>query len=241
MGSIIEKIQFNFKNKNDSLLFIDHFNDKMNDCFVYENRKLSEKNITFDSEKYSISSEHEPFFNSIDDYESIAEVIQEFLELYSIVKFDGFFERSFGNCGDTTIVEYSFNKESKELKIRSLFADQDSLSYCYECDEDFEEPLMYLTDYKEGEIYHCPYCGEEISLDVSEYIKIIKIKQSSKLDYYKKIISECTDEMEFLGIIEGFKIASMIYCNENDELKNEIIKSYKNDVSLKGMEAFLKS
>ena len=62
-----------------------------------------------------------------------------------------------------------------------------------------------------------------------------------KLDYYKKIISECNDEMEFVGIIEGFKIAAMVYCSSDDNLKSEVIDVNKKDVTILGMEQFLKS
>ena len=82
------------------------------------------------------------------------------------------------------------DEKNKELTIRTVFAEFDSLYMCPECEEDFEEALVYIEDYKKGETYTCPYCGETITFDATECITKIKLEEfNNKKEDEQKICS----------------------------------------------------
>lgn len=121
--------------------------------------------------------DEEPLFKTWDAGEQIKYFVEEFVKKFPDEPFYLDDTESFNNCGDTTYYEYKYDEKLKELTIRTVYSEWgEGLYDCPECEECFEEALVYLENYEEGKTYICPECGAEIMFDAKETIEKIKLE-----------------------------------------------------------------
>lgn len=176
MGCTRDTINMIVKSKEMAEKAMKLFNEVLKDE-LYFHFEIEEDDIREEDDCFIIEIDEEPLFLTWEGNEQVAFFVKEFILQNPKESFYLENTTSFSNCGDTNYYEYTYDEKNKELTIRTVFAEFDSLYMCPECEEDFEEALVYIEDYKKGETYTCPYCGETITFDAAECITKIKLEE----------------------------------------------------------------
>ena len=175
MGCTCEIINFSVNSRETMLELIDLFNSTMIEEFYDLDFKLKRENIKQHENEFWIYIDEEPLFACYECGEQVTDFVKKFIKEHPDNKIFADYHCTFSNCGDATYIRYIYNPESKELEIKSLFGEDSGLYMCPECEEEFEDALMELEDYDPNKRFECPACGAEISLEVSQDIKVVAL------------------------------------------------------------------
>lgn len=118
-------------------------------------------------EEYYIDVDDEPLFNMMDNGSQLVNVILEYIKCFPDDEFSANYYCTFNNCGAVFMTDYKYNG-NRRLRLEHRWSENESLSYCNECDTAFwENPICTIEDYEEGEVYHCSNCGAELEWDAN--------------------------------------------------------------------------
>lgn len=173
MGCTHEIINMHFQKRNVAKNMIEMFNDFFKSKLYYSSMKLNYEDIKYEEDVYKIVIDQEPLFTIYDCGMQVQELIIEFLKKYPNIIFYVDYTCTFSNCGDCLYIEY--HCENNNIKIKEMYGNDMGLYFCPECEEEFDDALMYIEDYVPNKKYICPYCKKEISLEVNvnEYTLVI--------------------------------------------------------------------
>ena len=182
MGCTTDVINAKFKKEEDIKLFIDLFNEILKDDLYYDEYDLEDIKIEKEEDEYHIFFENEPMFYTADGIEITKHFVKEFVSAYPEIHFSMDYFCSYSNCGDVNLTEYSYSGNNK-IFVKETYSDQEGIYMCEECEEDFDEPLVFFDEYDENVDYLCPECGAKNTLDVGineYYIEFINERWEEK-------------------------------------------------------------
>ena len=168
MGCTNDVINARLKTKEDIKTFITEFNNILNDDLYYDEYDVKDIEIEEELNGYHIFFENEPMFCTADGGDITEYFIKEFVKKYPDIHFSMDYFCSYSNCGDVLFIEYEYNGNNTIL-VKQKNAEQEGIYMCAECEEDFDEPLVFFDEYNENEEYICPECGARNTLEVWEY------------------------------------------------------------------------
>lgn len=178
MSCTIDVFNADFGTKDHALAFIKLFNEMLKED-LYIAHEISERDIEFKFDQYSISIDESPLFSMAERGGQLLPVIKRFLLENPDAIFSAYYSCSFTNCGDTTYIECTYNDGI--LTIETRWGELPYETYCEECeydsDEEDEDYIVDLATWEEDKIYKCPNCGAVIEFEAEHDIQKIKIKQ----------------------------------------------------------------
>lgn len=179
MGCTIDCINVTLKNRSYLDNFLKEFYEFLKDYFYDKNYKIH-PNCIFSASPISecyIDIGEEPLFKMDENGGQVDAFIREYVKKYSDVDISMFYSNEKLNCDGAIHIEYIYDSKNKELTITRKYADNMCISYCPECEEYFDETLVYLDKYDENANYYCPKCGEELFLEVETTIEVKKLEE----------------------------------------------------------------
>lgn len=176
MGCTCDYVNINLKTREMAETALKLFAELLEEDLYGSFFDIDEIDIEEKEDGFWVRFEEEPLFNTWDDGEQIKLFVKEFIKKFPDEPFYLDNTTSFNNCGDTYYYEYIYDENKKQLTIRTIYSEDSGLYYCPECEEYFDDPLVYIDEYKKGETYTCPECGAEIEYDADETIQKIKLE-----------------------------------------------------------------
>ena len=177
MGCTQDVVNINIKNKTNLKIFLDEFNKTLKDELWMDEIDIDDLEIEKSIYKDFIHTyfEAEPMFCEADGMNIIKEFLQYFSLKYPTIHYKVSYFCSYTNCGDVNSCDFSHNNDN-EIKIVELYCEQEGIYECKECEEIFDEALVFFDEYDENTEYLCPICGAKNTLNVykKEYSLILE-------------------------------------------------------------------
>lgn len=172
MGCSFDKITATFETKEQTKVFTDIYNEKLEDDFYWgEDSFLADDDFTLQNGLYHLWIEDEPLFRTMENGDQLVDVIYSYLEAVPDCSFYLEYECTFNNCGAIVFTTYRYKDGT--LKIVDKNSEDSYLDYCPECDwESYEdenmngEALCTIDEWEEGKDYVCPNCGAVLDWEV---------------------------------------------------------------------------
>ena len=175
MGCTNENVTFICKTKKEIHQMIDLFNDILKDELYYGKYDLEDSEIEETEDGFSLNFEEMPLLCGYEEGTQIEDFAVEYAKKYPDKDFTIYYLCTFSNCGDALDIEIIYSAKDKKISIRKLYGEYAGIEFCSECEETFDETLVYLENYDPNETYICPYCGAKLTLDVSKITKEIQL------------------------------------------------------------------
>lgn len=167
-------INITTKNIEEMNKFILFFQETLKEYFYYDDFEVKMEEILETNEDCWINIEEEPMFFNAENELLIDELIKDFIQKYPTIEISLDYTCIQMNCGETLYKEYKYDGNKEKIYVVEKFADDDAISFCWHCDEYFEEALLYIEDFEENLEFECPNCGEKLYMD--GYVKKYDIK-----------------------------------------------------------------
>jgi hypothetical protein len=172
MGCTFDNVMLTCENKEIADKFAETFNRVLTEDLYYgkaEFELFSDDN----PDEYITTADAEPMFYSYEDGSQVEDAVCEFAKENAEEKFTVEYNCTFSNCGDALYIRFEYKDNC--LTVTERYANADAISYCEECDADFDEPLCFLDDYDPDEEYVCSECGAMLKLDFDENIRTLTL------------------------------------------------------------------
>ena len=153
------------KSKKDMDTFISLFKNFLKKDFYDNDFEIREDNIIELKDCCWTSIQEEPMFTRNENGVQIEMLIKEFVKQNPKTEISLDYSCLQMNCGETLYLEYEYNGNGKTIEVVEKFANDDGIHECWNCDEYFEEALLYIEDFEDGKEYECPNCGTKLSLE----------------------------------------------------------------------------
>ena len=173
MGCTYDVINVKLNNLNDAVIFINIFNQVLKNDFYFKDFKVEDDSIEDNGSEVLINIEGEPLFAHAEGVELCECLIKEFVRIHPTINIQLDYSCTYSNCGEALYAKFDYCK-SNIINVKIISADYDGIFWCEECDEEFEEALLYIEDYEDGKTCICPNCGATLSLNA--YINKYQIK-----------------------------------------------------------------
>lgn len=193
MGCSFDRITATFETKEQTKVFADIYNEKLEDDFYWgEDSFLNDDDFNLENGLYHLWVEDEPLFRTMENGDQLVDVIYSYLEAVPDCNFYLEYECTFNNCGAIVFTTYDY--KDGILKIVDKNSEDSYLDYCPECnweayeDENMDgEALCTIDEWEEDKVYVCPNCGAVLDWEVYVWKNELKMIDG-------KLVSEEDDD-----------------------------------------------